>query len=67
MAKENKVGNQQIIFTFDAHGERAENLVISAHGGYWAVPKKIGWKAVPAWTTLHFFGPHKQSLTGLCT
>ncbi|HUW33822.1 MAG TPA: hypothetical protein VM223_19610 [Planctomycetota bacterium] len=62
MAKENYVGNQQIIFTFDAHGERAENLVISAHGGYWAMPKKIGWKPVPAWTTLHFFGPHKSSI-----
>ena len=68
-----KVGRKLYLFT--DHAGRAENLLITSHGGYFARPefgkqtgrgKNIpglgGWLEVPEWTTLYFYGPHKAVL-----
>lgn len=59
MATRMELGNQQYVFQDDS-GNPAEELLITSHGHYWM--GLTGTFTVPAWTTLHFFGPHQASL-----
>ena len=65
-AAQNMVGDRLYLFT-DGSSNRAESLVISAHGAY--VPGRNrglaegnGWFEVPRWTTLDFYVVHGKTL-----
>ena len=60
MAKKTSIGNDRYYLFTDDTGELSPRLYISSHGGYWKHFRST--IQVPSWTTLHFFGPHKQSL-----
>ena len=74
MAGRKDIGDHLILFYKDG-GNSNTDLVISAHGGYWArpelgkqtgclrnIPGFGGWFKVPVGETLHFYVPHKYVL-----
>jgi len=58
MPKQIAIGDDLYLWTYDAAGNPAPNLVISAHGGYSGEDRITR----PQGTTLAFYGPHKVAL-----
>ncbi len=65
MARQIALGSE--FYLWQSEGARAPNLLVTSHGAYMPRPEfgkssVGGFMNVPAWTTLHFYGPHQHSL-----
>jgi hypothetical protein len=59
MPKKIEIGSEIYVFAYDDLGAAAPNLIMSSHGGFGLTN---GRTTVPAWTSLHFYAPHRMAL-----